>query len=269
MNEKLEFQERETGGLWENLMDTRNIREIISLIRKKDAEGFELLYRYYFRCLFSVAYSVLNDEDVSQDVIQSVMLRLYGLDEKLFPSAHELSWLKTVVKNEALMKLRKEKNTVPVEEAPELPVLEQRIEDFIDMEQFHALTADLNERQRKVVAMKILGDMTHREIAEFLSIPVGTVQWIYNTSIRQLRRIMTGLSALTLALGGGLICQLIRRFRVEEMPGQMGIESIPAEPAGTVWLPVSIGLFLLALAAWIIFFKFSDRIPTKRLRRRI
>ncbi len=64
----------------------------------------------YFRCLFSVAYSVLNDEDASQDVIQSVMLRLYGLDEKLFPSAHELSWLKTVVKNAALMKLREKWN---------------------------------------------------------------------------------------------------------------------------------------------------------------
>ena len=157
-------------------MDTQNIKKIILLIKKKNSSGFELLYQHYFRFLFSVAYSILNNEEDCYDVIQSVKMRLYMLDERLFPSDHELSWLKTVVKNEALMKLRKEKNTVPLEMVFEFPVQEQRIKNFVDMEQFHALTSTLNEKQRKVVTMKLLGDMTHREISECLSIPIRTVQ---------------------------------------------------------------------------------------------
>ena len=111
-------------------MQSNDIKKILELVKEKDPSGFDLLYQHYFRLLFSIAYSVLNSEDDSYDVIQSVMLRLYQLDQNLFPSDHELSWLKTVVKNEALMHLRREKSTVPLEETADFPVLDQRIEDF-------------------------------------------------------------------------------------------------------------------------------------------
>lgn len=245
-------------------MQTNDIRRILDLIREKDPAGFELLYQHYFRFLFSVAYSVLNNEEDCYDVVQSVMMRLYMLDETLFPTGHELGWLKTVVKNEALMRLRKEKATVPLEETAELPVQDQRIDDFVDMEEFRSLTAALNERQRKVVTMKIMGDLTHKEISKILSVPIGTVQWLYNSSIKELRRVMTTLTVFVLIFDGGMGYELFRYFRPAEAPGQIGIESIPpVEPALSPWLPVSVVLFLTAVLAWVLFFKFSDRLPTK------
>ena len=93
-------------------MQNNDIKKILELVKEKNQSGFDLLYQHYFRFLFSIAYSVLNSEEDSYDVIQSVMLRFYQLDQNLFPSDHELSWLKTVVKNEALMHLRREKSTV-------------------------------------------------------------------------------------------------------------------------------------------------------------
>lgn len=251
-------------------METQDIKEIVQLIREKDSQGFELLYRHYFRFLFSAAYSILNNEEDCYDVIQTVMMRLYTLDEKLFPSDHELSWFKTVVKNEALMKLRKEKATVPFEEGFELPVQDQRIEDFVDMDQFHTLTAALNEKQRNVVTMKIMGDMTHKEISKILSLPIGTVQWLYNTSIKELRRAMTGLAALVVFLGSGVVYQLLSVVRPGEAPGEMGIESIPpVEPVVFPWFAVSLVLFALSVLAFLLFLKFSDRFPTKRFSKRI
>ena len=153
-------------------MQNNDIKTILGLVKEKDPSGFDLLYQHDFRFLFSIACSVLNSEDDSYDVIQSVMLRLYQLDQNLFPSDHKLSWLKTVVKNEALMHLRREKSTLPLEETADFPVLDQRSEDFVDMDAFYQLTAPLDERQKKVVSMKILGDMTHKEIAQMLSVPI-------------------------------------------------------------------------------------------------
>lgn len=187
-----------------------------------------MLYQNYFRFMFSIAYSVLNSEEDSYDVVQSVMMRLYQLDPALFPCGHELSWLRTVVKNEALMYLRREKATVPLEEAEGFPVLDQRIENFVDMDAFHRLTSQLNGRQKRVVSMKILGNMTHKEIAHMLSVPVGTVQWIYATSIKKLRRTLTALTSLTLIFGGGFGYQLAQYLRAaSEAPGDVGISSIP------------------------------------------
>ena len=251
------------------MMRTNDMKQILELIKKKDPSGFELLYEHYFRFLFSIAYSVLNNEADCYDVIQSVMLRLYMLEESLFPSDHELSWLRTVVKNEALMRLRKEKTTAPLEACLELSVYDQRIDDFVHMDEFNSLAAALNERQRKVVTMKILGDMTHKEIANILSMPVGTVQWLYNTSIKELRRAMTALAAFVICLGGGTVWQLFRYLQPNEMPGEVGIATVPAAPAMSIWLPICAGFFLTSTAGLILFFKFSDKLPTKYMRRRI
>ena len=252
-------------------MQSNDIKKILELVKEKAPCGFDLLYQHYFRFLFSIAYSVLNSEEDSYDVIQSGMLRLYQLDQNLFPSDHELSWLRTVAKNEALMHLRREKSTVPLEETADFPVLDQRIEDFVDMDAFHRLTAPLNERQKKVVSMKILGDMTHKEIAQMLSVPIGTVQWIYATSIKKLRRSLTALTSLVLISGGGLGYQLVQYLPApSEVPGDVGISSIPTvEPAISPWLILFLVLFLAAVGACMFFLRFSDRIPTKRLTSRI
>lgn len=247
-------------------MDAKHIKKIIGMISDKEPQGFEMLYNDYFRFMFGIAYSVLKNENDCYDVIQNVMLRLYALNEALFPRDSEFKWLQTVVKNEALSYLRREKDTSPLEDAFEIPTQDKEIEDFVDMESFYSMTASLNEKQRTVVTMKILGDMTHKEISNVLSLPIGTVQWIYATSIKKLRHTLTALTCLVLGFGGGVWYQLSQFFGANaEQPGDVGISSIPpAEPALSPWLIAFSVFFLLSVTAWILFFKFSDRIPTNR-----
>ena len=46
----------------------------------------------------------------------------------------------------------------------------------------------MKEGEREMVNMKVLGDMTFREIAETLQMPMGTVTWKYQNAIGKLRR---------------------------------------------------------------------------------
>ena len=46
----------------------------------------------------------------------------------------------------------------------------------------------LNEAERMVVSMKVLSDMTFKEIAEQTGIPMGTVTWRYREAMKRLRR---------------------------------------------------------------------------------
>ena len=43
----------------------------------------------------------------------------------------------------------------------------------------------LDETEREVVVMHVLGDMKHREIADILKKPIGTITWIYNKAINK------------------------------------------------------------------------------------
>ena len=129
------------------------------MIRTKNPIGFELLYARYYRLLFSTAYAVLRQESDAMDAVQNAALRLYTMDESLFPSDHELAWLHTVVKNEALMVLRKKKPEHSVDELPEIPVPERQLEMLEDMETVQSMLSSLDQKRQNVVTLKVLSGL--------------------------------------------------------------------------------------------------------------
>lgn len=46
----------------------------------------------------------------------------------------------------------------------------------------------LHPDEKKIIDMKVLGEMTYKEISELLGIPIGTVTWRYQEGIKKLRR---------------------------------------------------------------------------------
>ena len=46
----------------------------------------------------------------------------------------------------------------------------------------------LNEKEKNVIHMKIMGEMTFQEIADLLGEPLGTITWRYREAIKKLRR---------------------------------------------------------------------------------
>lgn len=48
--------------------------------------------------------------------------------------------------------------------------------------------ATLKPKEREIINMKIMGDMTFQEIADILGKPLGTVTWQYREAINKLRR---------------------------------------------------------------------------------
>lgn len=60
-------------------------------------------------------------------------------------------------------------------------------EVIADMSLRQALDA-LKPKEREVVHLKIMGEMTFQEIADVLKVPLGTVTWRYQNAIQKLRR---------------------------------------------------------------------------------
>lgn len=244
------------------------VKYMFHLMKEKDPKGFELLYENYFRQLYGIAFLVLKDEGKSHDTIQNVMIRLYQLEAEKFPEKSESTWLYRVTKNEALQILRKQKVTVDMGDIPESGMERSNIDDFVDMQNYQSLIEPLNEKQRSIVTLKVLGGLKHSEIANLLSMPVGTVQWIYNTSIKKLRVMLSGLSIVTCISGGvfaNRVMKYINGYQTMELESQIiKGETIQTEVPGiynvTLWGIV----FLICFLFLIVFFIKSDIIPTSK-----
>lgn len=168
-------------------MERMELKPIITLIKNNNREGVELLYKHYFQLMYGVAFSVVKNKEDSYDIVQNVMLKLFNLDREKFPQKGEVSWLYTVVKNEALMLIRKERKKVDIDNIIEQGELDSDIESFVDMEAYYAMLEGLNEKEKEIVTLKVLGGLSHKEISQILGKPIGTIQWIYNVSIKKLR----------------------------------------------------------------------------------
>ena len=50
----------------------------------------------------------------------------------------------------------------------------------------------LSAREKNIVLLRLLGDMTLTEVASELNIPKGTVFWTYNNAVKKMRKQYTG-----------------------------------------------------------------------------
>lgn len=194
-------------------MERMHLKPIIALIKDNKKEGMELLYEHYFQMMYGVAFSIVKNKEDSHDIVQNVMLKLLNLSDEKLPQKGEVSWLYTVVKNEALMLIRKERKKVDIDNITEQGELDSEIESFVDMASYYAMIEGLSEKEKEIVTLKVLGGLSHKEIAQILGKPMGTVQWLYNGSIKKLR---TALNVSALLMAGVFVKRYIDQMSIIE-----------------------------------------------------
>ncbi len=198
-------------------MEKLELSTIFDLIKNNEEIGLELIYKNYYRYIYSVAYSVLNNEEDVKEIIQIILIKLNSLAKDKFPSKGYSSWFYTLIKNEALMYKRSLKETITIDEF-NFTYENKELKDLIDLEAYYSLIKNLNATQQEVVTLKIVGEMSHKEIAHALNKPIGTIQWIYNTSIKQLKLILSTLSAFIVMTGLNIIYELQKQVNTKVVP---------------------------------------------------
>ena len=129
------------------------------------------------------------------------------------------------------------------------------------MEAYRKLVQPLDGISREIVTLKILGGFTHREIAESLHLPAGTVRWKYHAAVHSLRLLWGDLAAffLFLALSLASVPSLLR----EPAAGAEG-SAAPLAPASLEIFP----FFCFALPALLFLILFLPLLRTVRKRRK-
>lgn len=237
-------------------MDKVSLKEILTKIKNKDEEGYKLLYDNYYKMMYSAAYAVLENSEDSKDAVQNAIMKLSKLDLDKFPFMGESSWLYNVVMNEARMIKRGIKYTENADDIGELSKLSSDINKLIDMNTFNSMLDGLNEKQKKIVSMKIVGDLKYNEIAELLNIPMGTVQWMYHTSIKKLRRQLTGVISIIIICG---INFLYGMYNYKSKSGMMHAASVNYSKEYAI---LSFVLLAISIIVLIIYLNLPKK-PTK------
>ena len=80
--------------------------ELIARLKRGDLAAFECIYRQFERAAWTLALRLTGRADVAQEVLQDAMLKAYERAGQYRGDAPFPAWLRKLVINEALMRLR-------------------------------------------------------------------------------------------------------------------------------------------------------------------
>ena len=152
---------------------------------------WEAVARTHGRFLYNVAYRLTGNDDDAYDLVQEALLRVRKGLETYQPGSME-AWLSRIVTNVFLDEVRRRRRR-PVETLPEdperlLPVTPGADEATDRLpEDVQAALRRLPEDFRTAVVLCDVVGLSYEEIAEALSVPVGTVRSRIHRGRRLLR----------------------------------------------------------------------------------
>ena len=154
--------------------------ELVQRARRGDERAFGLLVQKYGRAAYAVAYSVTGRHEDAEDAAQeSFLVALERLEECRSPERFA-GWLMTIVRNRSRNLVRRESlretDQVPVSASANSPTPDRETERMELQEVLREALEVLPEVQREIVLLHDLEGWKHREIADRLGLPSGTVR---------------------------------------------------------------------------------------------
>ena len=158
-------------------INKQELHDIFRGIAEKEVKEFNKLYERYNKLVYAISFSILKNKENSEDITQIVFTKIWNMNTNNLPTSNEASWLYSITKNETLNFLRKQKNTVNLEEVYYINNDDKEINEIIEKDTYNRIIAKLDEKEQDIVSLKILSGLSFKEISQILNMPMGTVQW--------------------------------------------------------------------------------------------
>lgn len=156
--------------------------DVVERFRRGEDEAIRLVYREYGRLVHAVALRVLGQRELAEEATQQAFVQAWRAASS-FDSTRPLGpWLATITRRVAIDIHRREarRATTALDDMPAdhgaLVTLPPSPDALYDTWAVREAVDELPLEEREVVRLQHLEGFTHHEIAERLSLPVGTVK---------------------------------------------------------------------------------------------
>ncbi|RKI92292.1 RNA polymerase sigma factor [Parablautia intestinalis] len=185
-------------------MNERQFEEAVARMVQGDKNALKEIYENYAGYVYRIIYEVLQNKENAEDVTSDFFIRLWERAEQFKPGNGHRGYLAAMARNMAIDFLRKHRReeltallqdlgTEPEDGGQKKGNYMPQGENGVEQEVIGAMTVTralemLKPAERQIVSLKVLGELTFKEIAAHMEIPMGTVTWKYQNAMKKLRR---------------------------------------------------------------------------------
>ena len=180
-------------GRTQTALPDRDDRDDLDLVKGTIGgrrEDFVVLVERHQRSLQRFVEQQVGDRAAADEIVQMTFVQAYTRLASFRAQATFKTWLYSVAMNLCRDRARSEKRraAVPVEDALEMvPSTQPTLEEVVVGATVQRRVADLPDRQRSVLSLRIWGDLSFRDIGALLGISENSAKVSYHHAIRRLK----------------------------------------------------------------------------------
>lgn len=167
-----------------------------------DQRAFEELYGLVSGPVFGLVRRVVRDPAQSEEVAQEVLLELWRSAGRFDPArGSALSWILTLAHRRAVDRVRSARAATEREQRegwkahnPAFDQVAEEVEAGLERQWVRHCLEKLTSIQRESVTLAYYDGYTYREVAERLSLPLGTVKTRMRDGLTRLRECLGGVA---------------------------------------------------------------------------
>ncbi len=175
---------------------------LLRRIARAEPQALGELYDRYGRLVYSLAVRMVGEGGLAEEITQDVFVQVWRKAGTYRPElGRPLTWLASIARHRAIDALRRRKTRPPVlldgldlDDAP-LKSADERTpplqaEQAQARERVLRALANLPEEQRAALLLAYFEGLSHRELAERLDQPLGTVKTRLRLGLQKLRQLL-------------------------------------------------------------------------------
>ncbi len=168
---------------------------LLTRLAAGDVATLDALYARYGGLAYGLAYRMLGDRGIAEDVVQDTFLAIWQNAATFDPSRGSArTWLLTTVRNRCIDLLRGPRRRASLEEGVEALLVTEAADDVwesvrrsLDRQAVRRAIERLPEEQQVTIRLAYLNGYTHAQIAAQMRVPLGTVKGRMRLALEKLR----------------------------------------------------------------------------------
>ena len=157
-------------------------RHLVALATEGDSQAFEYLFRRYSDSIRRLFVMRTGNGDDADDLLQETFVKVYINLHRYSPHYTFGQWIYTIARNTFIDFARKRQDDLPLDERFAIPVVssaptpEERVISIQQRSQLDGHMARMEAGYRRLIELRFFDQLSYDEIAQRLSIPLGTVK---------------------------------------------------------------------------------------------
>ncbi|MFP4286902.1 MAG: RNA polymerase sigma factor [Candidatus Izemoplasmataceae bacterium] len=168
-------------------MTNKRLEQAVKQFKNGHEEAFDVIYHETKTKVYYTILHVVKDHALAEDLMQETYLKMIEALPKYERQNQFPAWLATIAKNLAINTYNKRKKETLVDVSENPYIFGESIENNEKSYYLNSLLNRLSKEEKEIVLRHVLLDQKHKEIAEALNKPLGTVTWLYSEALKKLK----------------------------------------------------------------------------------